>query len=384
MILSQDVLAHARALGFDLAGIAPVGSPEHFDAFETWLAAGHHGEMAYMRTRTNLRADPNQLAPGAHAIVVVGANYHAGPLPEPPAPSHGRFARYSWADDYHDAIKSALCNLDAFIRERSGRLALGRVCVDTAPFLERDFAAQAGLGFIGRNTCLITPGLGSWTFLGALLVPEPLGRLSATDAGTALPTPRRASVAECGRCTRCLDACPTGALVAPYVLDARRCISYLTIELRGPIPRELRTRMGNWVFGCDICQEVCPYNRAAPTADWRALEPDRTRATLSLQDLLALGEEDFHARFRGTPVLRAKRRGLVRNACVAAGNWGDLALTPILAQLLEDPEPLVRGHAAWALGRIGGIKDVDRALSCAAAIETDPWVSDEISAALDG
>jgi epoxyqueuosine reductase len=384
MTLSQDILAHARALGIDLAGIAPAGSPGYFDAFEAWLAAGHNGEMAYMGKRPELRADPSQLAPGARAIVVVGANYHTGSLPEPPAPAYGRFARYAWAADYHDAIKSALYSLDAFIRERSGRAALGKVCVDTAPLLERDFAAQAGLGFIGRNTCLITLGLGSWTFLGALLVPEALGPLSATDAGTALRAPRRASVAGCGRCTRCLDACPTGALVAPYMLDARRCISYLTIELRGPIPRELRPRMGNWVFGCDTCQEVCPYNRAAPTADWRALEPDRTRATLSLQDLLALGEEDFHARFRGTPVLRAKRRGLVRNACVAAGNWGELTLTPILAQLLEDPEPLVRGHAAWALGRIGGIKDVDRALSRAAAIETDPWVSDEISAAVDG
>jgi epoxyqueuosine reductase len=381
--LTQDILSHARALGFDLVSITPIGSPEHFGAFEAWLAAGHHGEMAYLARRTGLRADPAELSPGAHTIIVVGANYHPGASPVAWRDrSCGRFARYAWTADYHGAIKAALYKLDVFIRQRSSRTAPGRACVDTAPLLERDFAAQAGLGFIGRNTCLITPGLGSWTFLGALLVPEPLGRLSATDVGTALPSLRRASVAGCGRCTRCLDACPTGALVAPYVLDARRCISYLTIELRCPIPQELRPRMGNWVFGCDLCQEACPYNRATPFVVWPALQPDRTRATLSLLELLSLGEDGFRARFRGTAVLRTKRRGLVRNACVAAGNQGDRTLTPILAQLLEDPEPLVRGHAAWALGRIGGIEG-DRALSRAAAIETDPWVSDEISVALD-
>jgi epoxyqueuosine reductase len=165
------------------------------------------------------------------------------------------------------------------------------------------------------------------------------------------------------------------------VLDARRCISYLTIELRRPIPIDLRPRMGNWVFGCDICQEACPYNRAAPTAAWPALQPDRTRATLPLLDLLSLGDEDFRARFRGTSVLRAKRRGLVRNACVAAGNCGDPAAAPILAQLLEDPDPMVRGHAAWALGRIGGAA---ASAALAAASETDPWVSGEISAARGG
>jgi epoxyqueuosine reductase len=167
------------------------------------------------------------------------------------------------------------------------------------------------------------------------------------------------------------------------VLDARRCISYLTIELRGPIPPEFRTRMGNWVFGCDVCQEVCPYNRAVPGATWSALQPDRTRAALPIPELLSVGEDGFRARFRGTAVLRAKRRGLVRNACVAAGNSGDPALTPVLARLLADPEPLVRGHAAWALGCIGGTP-ADWALYRAAAMETDPWVGSEISAALDG
>ena len=381
MSLSQDVLAHARALGFDLVGIAPVGSPGHFDAFEAWLAAGHLGEMAYMGKSASLRADPRQLAPGARTIVVVGANYHAGPRPELADPSRGRFARFAWAADYHDVLKSALYGLDAFIRERSGRTAHGKACVDTAPLLERAFAAQAGVGFIGRNTCLITPGLGSWTFLGALLVPESLDAKATTDAPR-LPSPVLPGpvTAGCGRCTRCLDACPTGAFVAPYVLDARRCVSYLTIELREPIPRDLRSLLGNWVFGCDICQEVCPYNRAAPIAAWQALNPDWDRAALPLLSLLSLKEEGFRSRFRGTSVFRAKRRGLVRNACVAAGNWGDPAAAPILAQLLEDPEPAVRGHAAWALGRTGGT-EANRALAHAFAVETDPWVSGEIAAA---
>jgi epoxyqueuosine reductase len=385
MTLAQDVLAHARALGFDMVSIAPVGLPEHFGAFEAWLAAGYQGEMAYMAERPGLRADPARLSPGTRTSIVVGANYHPGvPPPAWNDPSHGRFARYAWAADYHDVIKSRLYELDDFIRERSGRAAPGKACVDTAPLLERDCAAKAGLGFIGRNTCLITPGLGSWTFLGALLVPEPLdGPATVHDSGPSSSVLPRASLAGCGRCMRCLDACPTGAFVAPYVLDARRCISYLTIELRGPIPRELRPRMGNWVFGCDICQAACPYNRAALIAAWPALQADRTRATLPLLELLSLGEEEFRARFRGTSVVRAKRRGMVRNACVATGNGGDPALAPILEQLLEDPEPTVRGHAAWALARIGGAS-ASAALVRAAASETDPWVRDEISAALGG
>jgi epoxyqueuosine reductase len=384
MTLSQDILARARALGFELAGIAPIASPEHFGVFETWVAAGYHGEMTYMARRMQLRADPAHLSPGARTVVIVGANYHAG---EPPQgwhdPSHGRFARYAWAADYHHAIKSGLYELDAFIRQRTRRTDHAKVCVDTAPLLEREVAAQAGLGFIGRNTCLITPGLGSWTLLGALFVPESLMPGSTTNGPPVRRVRPRTTYAGCGRCTRCLDACPTRAFVAPYVLDARRCISYLTIELRAPIPIDLRSRMGNWVFGCDVCQQVCPYNRAPPASTWSALKPDRDRAALPLLDLLALGEERFRARFRGTPVVRAKHRGLLRNACVAAGNWGDPAAAPLLAKLLADPEPIVRGHAAWALGRIGG-REAGDALSRAAAGETDHWVEGEITAAIDG
>ncbi len=285
-------------------------------------------------------------------------------------------------------IKPKLHALDAFIRERTGRETLGKIFVDTAPVLERDFAEQAGLGFIGRNCCLITPGMGSWTVLAGLLVPE---RLTIDDRPwtiTELSTVHRPSsvVPQCGRCTRCLDACPTRAFVAPHVLDARRCSSYLTIELRGPIPRELRPLMGDWVFGCDICQEVCPYNKQASAGQGchsERIGPEPLVAAsdqrrISLLELLMLDDTGFRARFRGTPVLRAKRRGLVRNACVAAGNAGDPTLVPALITLLADAEPLIRGHAAWALGRIGGAEAL-RALEMAAVVEPDPWVREEIA-----
>ncbi len=402
MSLSDEVLAYALALGFDRAGIVPVGPPMHAAAFAAWLTAGYGGEMAYLADRAVERLDPAAWLGAASSLILLALNYNPGP--PPPTwrdPAWGRFARYAWAADYHDIIKRRLYALDAFIRPRTGRTTPGKACVDTAPLLERDFAAQAGLGFIGRNTCLITPGLGSWTFLAALAVPEPLNEHPKTteDSSIAHPTSYilhptsyivhptsyiahpTSSIVGCGRCTRCLDACPTRAFVAPHVLDARRCISYLTIELRGPIPTGLRPLMGNWVFGCDVCQEVCPYNRAAVIAQPEAWPADPARAALPLLDLLALDEERFRARFRGTAIWRAKRRGLVRNACVAAGNWGDPAAVPALIALLADPEPLIRGHAAWALGQIGG-REAARALADRAGVEPDERVRAEIAAAL--
>jgi len=359
MTLTVDILAHALSLGFDLAATMPVAPPRYGAEFMAWLEAGHHGEMAYLAERAALRLAPARLLDGARTMIVLAANYNPGP--PPPGwddPMRGRIARYAWAPDYHDVIKPRLYALDAFIRQRTGRETLGKACVDTAPLLERDFAEQAGLGFLGRNTCLITPGLGSWTFLAALLVPEDL------DAGRAVTDARLnrfpASSFQlpaspgCGACTRCLTACPTQAFTGPHSLDARRCISYLTIELRGSIPLELRPLMGNWVFGCDVCQAVCPYNRHAPPAQNLTYPAERDRVAPPLADLLALDEAGFRARFRGTPLMRAKRRGLVRNACVAAGNSGDASLIPALTPLLADAEPLVREHAAWALARLTG------------------------------
>jgi epoxyqueuosine reductase len=412
MTLTQDILDHALALGFDIAGSIPVGAPRHAAAFADWLAVGHHGEMTYLAARAAEREEPLLFAPDARSMILVEATYAAnnignseeGMISHPdwptghvvgyaPSIAQGRIARYAWGPDYHDAIKPKLHALDAFIRVRTGRKTLGKVFVDTAPVLERDLAEQAGLGFIGRNCCLITPGLGSWTVLAGLMIPEALDEGRRTkdegpqDTGDdaflvdhsssvirhSSAISHRASDRGCGRCTRCLDACPTRAFVAPHVLDARRCISYLTIELRGPIPRDLRPWMGDWVFGCDICQEVCPYNRAAPSAR----QATQVVGSYSLTELLMLDDAGFRARFRGTPVLRAKRRGLVRNACVAAGNAGDPTLVPALVSLRIDAEPLIRGHAAWALGRIGGAEAL-RVLQLAATVESDPWVCEEI------
>jgi epoxyqueuosine reductase len=407
MDLSTAIKAQALALGFDMARILHLGPPRHGGAFAAWLAAGLHGEMGYLAERSHLRANPAKLAPGAASVIMLAANYNPGPPPaEWRSPAHGRIARYAWSRDYHDVIKTRLYALDAFIREGTGRTTQGKVCVDTAPFLERDFAEQAGLGFLAKNTVLITPGLGSWTFLAALLVPEVLeydfdseGQKSpgaeeqATEPSQlsgASDFPRwrltgpdgKRHVGTCGACTRCLTACPTQAFVGPYVLDARRCISYLTIELRGPIPAELRPAMGNWVFGCDVCQEACPYNRDAAGSAWPSLAADPVQAAPPLLDLLALDEAGFRARYRGSALMRTKRRGLVRNACVAAGNWGDPAAVPALAGLLSDGEPLVRGHAAWALGRMGG-PQARAALSHALTGETDGYVRSELIAALE-
>ncbi len=352
MTLTNDVLARALAFGFDAAAAIPAGRPATAEAFEAWLTAGYHGEMAYMLERAALRLEPERLAPDARSMVVLLASYARAGLPSQwENPSYGRIARYAWSRDYHDVLKALLFELDAFIRDKSGREAPGKACVDSVPLLERDFAEQSELGFTGRNTVLITPGLGSWTFIAALIVPEVL------EGGLELKRPTKHDLQPffgCGTCTRCLRACPTDAFAADHVLDARRCISYLTIELRGPIPLEMRPLMGNWVFGCDVCQEVCPYNRAAPPATLPGLQADVENGALALDELLALDEAGFRAKFRGTPVLRAKRRGMVRNACIAAGNSGDTGLVAALAPLLTDAEPLVRDHARWALGRLGG------------------------------
>lgn len=379
MSLTHDALKKALELGFDLAATWPVGAPATDDAYKAWLAAGYHGEMAYMAERAALRLAPQTLAPQARTMIVLLASYARSGTPRQwDNPSYGRVARYAWSRDYHDVLKARLFALDAYLRERTGREEQGKACVDSAPLLERDFAEQSELGFTGRNTVLITPGLGSWTFIAALLVPEEL------DSGLLAARPTKHDLQPffgCGSCRRCLIACPTNAFAADHVLDARLCISYLTIELRGPIPRDLRPLMGNWVFGCDVCQEVCPYNRFAPATEDAGLAADVENGALPLAELLALDDTGFRARFKGTPMLRAKRRGLVRNACVAAGNSGDLNLVSPLTALLQDGEPLVRGHAAWALGRLGGASAF-AALGGALLAESDTYVREEIEFAL--
>ncbi|MEA3339815.1 MAG: tRNA epoxyqueuosine(34) reductase QueG, partial [Chloroflexota bacterium] len=341
---------------------------------------GYHGEMGYLARpdRVTRREDPARILPGARSVVCVGLNYYTAPLPAALEhdPARGLISNYAWGLDYHDLMLTRLEELAAFIAAAAwremGREVKHRAYVDTGPLLERAYAAEAGLGFTGKNTCLIHPQMGSWLFLGQILLDVALE-----------PTTEKVSVS-CGSCTRCLDACPTGALVAPHVLDARRCISYLTIELKGPIPRELRPLIGNRIFGCDVCQTVCPWQRFAKPTSEAAFRPDEPdRAAPLLLDLIALNEGEFRQRYEGTPILRTGRGRLLRNAAVALGNWEDERAIPALAQALTDAEPLVRGHAAWALGRIGG-RETRKALEKAWRGEREPYVRQEIQASLKG
>ena len=379
--VTQQVSIQAHRLGFDLVGIAPASAATTAAHYHAWLEKGFQGTMAYLARPDAVarRGDLTRIQPGVKSVVVVGTNYYAGPLPPglEDDPSRGIIARYAWGLDYHDVLLPRLhqlaASLEATIGSGTGKAAAHRAYVDTGPILERELGARAGLGFVGKNTNLIHPRLGSWFFLGELLltIEIPVGGPAA--AGSSAGTRET-----CGQCTRCLDACPTAALVAPYLLDARRCISYLTIELKDPIPRALRPLMGNRIFGCDICQEVCPWNRrfARPSIE-SAFQPRPSTIGPGLLDLMALDEEGFRRRFRGSPVKRAKRRGLLRNVAVALGNWGNPKAIPMLARALCDAEPLIRGHAAWALGRIAS-GDARVALEQALSRETDAWVREEL------
>ncbi|MFN3653074.1 MAG: tRNA epoxyqueuosine(34) reductase QueG [Armatimonadota bacterium] len=366
----RALLAEARRLGFELAGIAPATPAETSTAYREWLEAGCAGEMHYLGRDPDRRADPRLVWPETGSILVAGLGYRTW---EPKAevwddPLRGRMARYALGDDYHDVLIHKLRALLAWAQERWGSEVQGRTYVDTGPLLERDLAARAGLGWFGKNTCLIDRKQGSYFFLGALLL------------NLELP-PDAPTTAHCGTCDRCQVACPTEAFLAPYVLDARRCLSYLTIELRGPIPRELRPLVGNWIFGCDVCQEVCPWNRKPGLATEPAFAPRPSLQAPELIPLLRMTQEEFSATFRRSAVKRTKRRGFLRNVCVALGNSGDRAAVPALAEALSHDEPLVRGHAAWALGRLGG-PQAEAALRSALAAEADPYVREEVIGAL--
>jgi epoxyqueuosine reductase len=384
MILAARITAQAHQLGFDLVGIAPVSPSQTASHYQAWLEEGYHAGMAYLG-RTDAvakRSDLERVLPGVRSVVTVGINHHTVSLPLELAenPARGIIASYAWGDDYHEILAPRLRQLAAFVEAQVGQPVARRVYVDTGPLLERELAARAGLGFVGKNTNLIHPRLGSWLLLGELLLSvdcSPDGEtMSSVRPG--IPT----FVGSCGRCTRCLEACPTGALVAPYVLDARRCISYLTIELKGAIPRDLRPSLGNRIFGCDICQEVCPWNRrfARLTAE-PAFQPRPDGIAPHLLHLMRLDEEGFRQRFRDSPIKRAKRRGLLRNVAVALGNWGNPAAVPALGRALGDSESLIRGHAAWALGRVP-TEEAQRALEQTLGTETDERVREELEHAL--
>jgi epoxyqueuosine reductase len=369
--MTSYLLERARGLGFDLVGLVPIGLAPHAAAFDKWLSQGYAGEMAYMARTADKRRDPRRLLPGARSLMIFGWNYHLGELPEAVRddPSRGLIAAYAWSEDYHHRLKPLLDELVRLVKRETGGDA--RAFVDTGPVLERDWAAAAGLGFIGKNTCLIRPGMGSWLFLAEILLTVELD---------CRQNPPPAVGGTCGRCTRCLDVCPTGALVAPYVLDTRRCISYLTIELKGPIPLDLRPLMRNWIFGCDLCQQVCPWNRRfAVPRHLLAIETAIALGAPKLLDLIGLDAEEFGARFQGSPMMRAKRCGFLRNICVALGNWGSGEALPALVKALQDEEPWVRGHAAWALGRMAESRWRARAqIEAAWRRETDPLARQEM------
>ncbi|MBI4588986.1 MAG: tRNA epoxyqueuosine(34) reductase QueG [Candidatus Rokubacteria bacterium] len=333
--LTEAVKDRALALGFDRVAVGSADPPDHGSAFVAWLEAGYAGTMDYMERGRAKRLDPRRVLPGARSVVAVALNYHQGEPPE--GDTWAPVARYARGRDYHDVMTPRLEALLAFLRDAAGPEVRGKVYVDTGPVLERGLAARAGLGWVGKNTNLLHPDLGSWFFLGILL--------TTADLEWDGPLPDR-----CGTCRACLDACPTQAFLAPYVLDARRCISYLTIEHRGPIPGQFREAMGEWVFGCDLCQTVCPWNRKAPLTR----EPGFLPATPlpPLASLLEMSEAQFRRRFGGTPLTRPKRRGLARNAAVVLGNRKDPEAIPALTRALSDSESLVRDHAAWALSRI--------------------------------
>jgi epoxyqueuosine reductase len=333
--LTQHIKDEARRLGFALAGVTLPGSPPHYGVFERWLDQGRNGEMAYLATddSRSKRLDPRQILPECRSILVLGIPY------SPPAQAAGGVASYAWGEDYHEVLPERMGKLVHFIEEQTGHPVPNRLYTDTGPLLERDLAQQAGLGWIGKNTCLIHPRMGSTFFLAEILL------------GLELEPDAPFSTDQCGTCTRCIEACPTHCILPDRTIDATRCISYLTIELKEEVPEDLRPWMGGWVFGCDVCQQVCPWNRFAQ-------EPDKAFAAREGIPLPVLGEEmrlsqeDFSRKFKRSPVKRAKRRGYLRNAAVAIGNAGDAAALPALEEALTDPEPLVREHAAWAIARI--------------------------------
>lgn len=346
--LSLAVKARARELGFDLVGVTSAEPSAFAEEYRDWIARGYAGEMEYLARNLQRRLDPRELLPDARSIIVVGMNYYTdaeeGPGTPAPDPDRAVFARYARGDDYHDVMTARLRELLAFLQEEAGEGATGRVYVDAGPLLEREVARRAGLGWFGKNTMLINTRRGSYFFLGEIVT-------------NVLLEPDEPAVGGCGTCTRCLDACPTAAIVAPFQVDARRCLSYLTIEIKGAIPEELRPALsdaGNRIFGCDICQEVCPFNlrRSIPTSE-PAFQPREAAFSLRLAALLLMDAEEFRENFKGSPVKRAKRRGLLRNLAVALAASDAPETEAALEQAFaNDPESLVREHAQWALAQI--------------------------------
>lgn len=378
--MSAQIRSLLHGAGFDLVGIAAAVSPTGYDRLLNWVAAGHAADMDWMQRRLQAYEHPDGVMPGTKSVIMAGMNYFQGPddgggprsAASDNVESDARIARFAWGPvDYHDLLKARLKPVAASIRHEMPE-ARTRIVVDTAPLLERDFARLAGIGWFGKNTMLINRRMGSWFLLGAIL----------TDVELQYDDPF--DVDHCGTCTRCLDACPTQAFPEPGVLDARRCISYQTIENRfQPVPEQLREGHGNWLFGCDVCQDVCPWNRFAK----HSAEPGFLKRPelhgLDCVAILNLDEQGFQELFGQTPLHRSGRAGLLRNAAIVLGNMGSQSAVGVLKVALGDSESLVRGAAAWALGRLGG-PDAEQALRNQQLVETDETVHSEIENALHG
>jgi epoxyqueuosine reductase len=347
--ITATVTQAATEAGFDLVGIAPVDDAPELRYFPRWIAEGHAGEMKYLEARDEQgrlkRASLAHVAPWARSIVVCAINYNTA---EPystcePDDARGWISRYAWGpQDYHDSVMQRLRQVEIAVRNAAGSAdPVTRCYVDTGPIVERVVAKYAGIGWIGKNTCIINQKLGSWLFLGVVL--------TSLDLETGLPAPDR-----CGSCTRCIDACPTDALIAPYQLDSNRCISYLTIEKRGALPQDedLRSGMGRHIFGCDICQDVCPWNRKAPATNAAEFQARQELVNPALDWLAEMSAEEFRRAFRGSPVRRAKREGVRRNAVVAMGNSGDRKFISTLEKLAADEDEVVAESAAWAIQKL--------------------------------
>ena len=364
-IALERLQARAAELGLSVGASSAPPGPERGRLLE-WLRKGHNAEMQWLERDPERRADPDRVLPGARTVLSIGVNHYQGPLraADPDRPT-GLIARYALGDDYHGPVLDAVKLLAAELGD-----PLARPYVDTGPVLEKPRAERAGLGWVGKHTNCVSRTHGSWWFLGAII--------TQAEVEPSAPHADR-----CGTCTRCLDVCPTKAIRSdrPYQLDARLCISYLTIEHRGPIPRELRPLIGTWIYGCDLCLDVCPWNRfATPTREER-FRPREHLVHPPLEEMLEWDQATFSRLMKGSPIKRTKRRGLLRNVCVALGNAGDRASVPALARCLaEEPEPLIRGHAAWALGALGG--EAARAALERARGDEDPFVRDEVALAL--
>jgi epoxyqueuosine reductase len=365
MALAATIREQAAALGFAAVGITPAAPSAAGDHAAAWVAAGRHGSMTWFERHVPAKGDPRAYWPEARSVVVVALPYFQD-APPPTLPEQGRFSRYAWGRDYHKVVKRRLEHLLATL-QRDWPDLQGKLCVDTSPLAEKDLAQRAGIGWIGKHGNLIRRGIGSWFFLGEMLL------------NVDLPADEPAT-AHCGSCTRCLDACPTQAIVAPGVVDARRCISYLTIEERGTIDAGLRPGMGAWVYGCDVCQDVCPHNRFAAPGDAEfGLKGERNAP--SLLDLLALDDAGFLEAYAGSPIMRTKRRGLVRNAAIALGNARPEGGLPALINALADVEPVVREHAVWAVAQYG-TAEAKAALQARLRVEQDPTVRAALDAQL--